>query len=924
MFLKSVEIHGFKSFANKTIFTFQKGISAIVGPNGCGKSNIVDAVRWVLGETNARSLRGEVMEDIIFSGSESRKPLGMAEVGITIVNDEGLLPIEYSEVNVTRRLYRSGESEFFINKSQVRMKDVHELFANTGIGKPAYSIMEQGNIDMILSNKPEERMALFEEAAGIALYRMRIKESYRKLEATNENLLRLNLIIDEVEKEYKNLEKQAEKALLYKKLKEKEVRYEALYTYERVQILKRQVERNNSQLETLRLKREGLEKQSSMLNSSIKNDMQKVRNLEKEIIEIKNSLYRKETELEAIKLKSSHYRDRIHEIENEIDSKNQFMQKIEKNRTELTDQIEQLKKERETLCNLLTSQEEKLHAYLSEIERVDQSLEEVVKHRHSAKAEIEKIDSRVIALRNGLKDVVDRLLKEIDQIKTEYRGNEKKKITLMKEIDGSIVKIEKILKRHSTWINDFAYGFGESRSELMKDINDENEELRELFMRLKLNIETIINLQDDLSRAIFGKESMHTRKEEIEVAIEELVHKERTLKNEIETLDRELRESRAKKEEFMSLVNALHPDIARNKEKRNYYEESIKRIELELEKNDESLMDVGFDVDIFQERRVKLDKSIEELNSQCRDIEKIKLELNEKTKDHNSLIDTVLKDIHQNETRLESATKKIDETSRSIERYELNNAELTSRINTIIENFKENYSISLEIFQPDENIDIQTLNKRREEIKRDIQSLGQVNLLAIEELNEVKKRYGYLSTQKQDLEKAKEDLNELVSRTIKSSKDLFMESFSQIQYNFNTLFRRLFNGGKTDLYLTNEANIFDSGVEIMAYPPGKSPKRRTLLSGGEKGLIAIALLFSIFMVRPSPFCLLDEVDHDLDEGNVIRFVELLKEFTHSTQFIIITHNRRTIEFADVIYGVTTEEAGVSKVVSINLVEHALE
>ena len=318
MFLKSIDIYGFKTFAEKTSLLFRPGVTAIVGPNGCGKSNIVDAIRWVLGESNARSLRGEVMEDVIFSGSDERKSLGVAEVSLTIVNDDALLPIEYSEVTVKRRLYRSGESEFFINKNPVRLRDIHELFADTGIGKSSYSIMEQGNIDVLLSNRPEERMLIFEEAAGITRYKMKIRESHRKLSATEENLVRLDLIINEVKKEYRNLERQAEKARMYKKLKSEEIEYERLYNYTRVQSLQSQVSKHNERLEKLKGEKEKLEAEVASLNKKIKGSIEKVRKIEGDIMGIRNEIYKREAALETIDSKVGHAGERIQEIEDVV------------------------------------------------------------------------------------------------------------------------------------------------------------------------------------------------------------------------------------------------------------------------------------------------------------------------------------------------------------------------------------------------------------------------------------------------------------------------------------------------------------------------------------------------------------------------------------------------------------------------------
>jgi len=939
LFLKSIELCGFKSFATKTKFIFKHGVTAIVGPNGCGKSNVVDAIRWVLGESNARSIRGEIMDDVIFSGSEDRKPLGMAEVGITMVNDDELLPIEYSEVNIKRRLYRSGESEFLINKNNVRLKDIHELFADTGIGKAAYSIMEQGNIDMILSNKPEERIGIFEEAAGVTRYKMRMKQSYKKLAATEENLIRLNLIIHEVEKEYNALKKQAEKALQYKKLKKEEVEYETLYNYERIRNLKRQVEKNTEESDSLKKKKNDRMDEIIKLNNAIKQNIERVRSVEREIAEIKNGIYKKEAELESINSKSEHVKDRIFEIKNEIAKKNHLREKIQNYKLELEAKIEHLYTDKKAVSDLLVSQEEKLISYMKEIDYINDAIKKCSDQILTNTTHIEKVEETVQNLRDELKDVIDKLLKEMDSIKARFKGNEKRKNELIKSVTESITRIDNALRHHGTKLNDLVYTVKESDAHTFtRSLTEDIQNIREILAELRIDIETVINIQDDLSKMIFGKEGMYFRKEKSESIIEENVKNEKALNKKIVHLNEELKKNGEKKEEFGVIINNLRPDIARNKEKQKYYEENIKQLRHELERSDESFQDVEFNVKSLGERVKQLESELDKLSIRYKEFEEDKLLLGEKMKGHNALIDKIIDKIQHSESEVDVKKNRIENMTRTIEKVELNNAELSSKIETITENFKERYSVSLEIINPDskarssvteavlssEPMDIKRINEQRERIKKEISELGQVNLIAIEDYNEVKKRFEYLTEQRDDMKKAKEDLNIVMAKTVKSSYELFMESFEKIGRNFNGIFRRLFNGGQTDLFLTNDANIFESGIEIMVCPPGKYLKRRSLLSGGETGLTAIALLFAIFMVKPSPFCMLDEVDHDLDEENVVRFLDLLKEFTDTTQFIIITHNRRTIEFADVIYGVTTEEAGVSKVVSLDLLEHSIE
>jgi chromosome segregation protein len=925
VFLKSIDIYGFKTFAEKTSLLFRPGVTAIVGPNGCGKSNIVDAIRWVLGEANARSLRGEVMEDVIFSGSDERKPLGVAEVALTIVNDDALLPIEYSEVTIKRRLYRSGESEFFINKNPVRLRDIHELFADTGIGKSAYSIMEQGNIEVLLSNKPEERMLIFEEAAGITRYKMKIRESYRKLTATEENLVRLDLIINEVRKDYRNLERQAEKACKYRKLKSEEIEYERLYNYGRVHSLQSQVVQHDEHLKKLMDVKKKLNGEVGLLNRRIKQAIERVRKIEGEIMGIRNEIYKKDAALETIDSKVRHAGDRIQEIEEEIVKKQVVITDWTERQKSIERRIKELEKNIVEIQQLRNSQEEKLSSYLSEVNRLGEMIEKNRERIQDNTSTIHDLEVKLEGLREELTSVIDRLIQEIDEVKQRFSGNEKKKNNLVEKIHGSLGRIENLLKYHGHKLRDLEYSVSEKGFKpLVQELNAEIEEIKNRAVDLRGDFDTVIGIQDDLSRVLFGKESHHARKQELEGEIDLLLGQQGELKRENEMLAGDNRSNREKKENFEELIGGLRPEIAANRVQEQNYEENLTRLRGEFATSEEHLQDTKFEIGLLQKRVESQQEEISRLSSERNNRERERSALAEKTKQQNSLIERVLKEIQRNEADAERKSRKIDDSTSSIDSLEIKNAQLTSKIESIYESFNERYSQSLELFKPDREINVSSINEKRVEIRNEMAALGQVNPMAIEEYEEVSKRYEYLSAQRADLDKARVDLNVIVAETLKISKDLFMESFDKVRNNFNNIFRRLFNGGKTDLYLTNEANIFDTGVEILAYPPGKSPKRRSLLSGGEKSMTAIALLFSIFMEKPSPFCMLDEVDHDLDEENVVRFLKLLKEFTDTTQFIIITHNRRTIEFADVIYGVTSEQLGVSKVVSLELMEQAVE
>jgi chromosome segregation protein len=409
----------------------------------------------------------------------------------------------------------------------------------------------------------------------------------------------------------------------------------------------------------------------------------------------------------------------------------------------------------------------------------------------------------------------------------------------------------------------------------------------------------------------------------VEEEIETCLESSARLNQENTGLEEEIGRSRERLQNFEEMANGVRLDMTRNRERRRHIHENLERMKAEMEHREENLQDIEVEIRVLEERKNRFQREIADLGSAGGELEREKAELNGLIERNNRSVQQLFEQVRDQERELEKNRAGLEELQREVEQLEIRNAETGSRLQTILEAFQERYGRSLELEQ-DGKLDPQEINRKRGEVKKRISDLGQVNLMAIEEFEEVGKRYRYLTEQREDLEKGKADLHRIVEQTLESSRERFLSSFQQVQENFNSIFRRLFNGGRTELFLTNPDNIFETGVELMACPPGKSLKRRTLLSGGEKSLTAVALLFSIFMVRPSPFCLLDEVDHDLDEENVVRFLKLLKEFTDTTQFLIITHNRRTIEFSDVIYGITSEQAGVSKVVSLEMVQHAIQ
>jgi chromosome segregation protein len=578
------------------------------------------------------------------------------------------------------------------------------------------------------------------------------------------------------------------------------------------------------------------------------------------------------------------------------------------------------------LNDLLFSQEEKISSYEREMEQ----LQEVIRKNSERVSEnsvlLRRNEQKLEELRANLKEIVDSLVEEIDAVREKFSGDEQRKKQLMEQVYDSFAKLEHTLRHQLTRLQDLNYTAPEAESyaRLIDNLVEETKKITEKVRSLSGDVRTVFTLQEGLSMLLFGEESLHTRKTKVDEEIEDCLHDSGKLKEESIHLEEEIGRSRERLQNFEEMTNGIKLDMTRNRERRRHIDENMKRIQEELDHSEENRQDIEVEIRVLGERKHRFQSEISDLGAAGEELELKKEKLGTRIEENNGSVQQLFEQVRAQERELEENGSDLENIQNAVEKLEIRNAETTSRLDTIQEAYRDRYGKSLDVEKPEEHLDLQEVNRKREKIKERIGELGQVNLMAIEEFEEVRKRYRYLMEQREDLEKGKADLHRIVEKTLETSREQFMWSFTQVQKNFNNIFRRLFNGGQTELFLTNQENIFDTGVELMACPPGKSLKRRTLLSGGEKSLTAVALLFSIFMVRPSPFCLLDEVDHDLDEENVVRFLKLLKEFTDTTQFIIITHNRRTIEFSDVIYGVTSEQAGVSKVVSLEMVEHAVQ
>ncbi|MFH1189567.1 MAG: chromosome segregation protein SMC [Candidatus Omnitrophota bacterium] len=1180
MHFKSLELVGFKSFAEKTKLNFEPGVTAVVGPNGCGKSNIADSIRWVLGEQSAKSLRASNMQDVIFNGTDTKDPINFAEVSLTFSNEKRTLPIDYDEVTITRRVFRSGESEYLLNKTPVRLKDIADLLMGTGIGTESYSIIEQGKMDLILSSKPEDRRFVFEEASGITKYKTRKREAMRKLEQTEQNLLRINDIITEVKRQINTIERQAKKAEKYKvdfeKLKEMEMKLscrqykslkmqEATYTVENEDTKARERDLN-AEIESMASKIAGDRRVLNDINNSIlalrnrsseisnaldmnnhKIDIDKERiaearalqeGLNKEIrsatdkTALAKSLVEKlRADLDnAVSERASKQKD-VAEHEQLLSSITKELEETEEKAKSFKVQIvEFLAKETHIKNDLIKMgadvQNRKMRQRRLEIEKdeVRKELESTEGALSSVLAEFKVMEDRVIALKTELgskRSANDAILFEIKNVEADIAREDNKKAAARSKIE----MLEESLKTHEGFksgvkslliravgsvpqesgilgvladIIKVEKGYEEAVSALLGDdaqlvITEHDADIVRAIEYLRsgrlgkasfVSLETLRRIGagaprpaqdaqhkplsdfvriDEAFKPVIehffanayltgsveeGMKSCGTaakfvtkcghmfdnckvsggiegegegslligRRQRLDDSRNELKACEEAAAALAVVRDQKAAESRALDAEIGSIDSTLRKEdinYANAKAKKDAQEESVKKLADEVFLLGSELDEVNQIIDDLSSKGLALNAELNKIEAEKNSMQefidrsqalildnkskreatalematlKAQAEAQEKEEENvrnnlkaqESLVfeledtlyskDALLKESGEKARALECEIgdlsgrnealakdlKALEEESAAVEgsradigaRLNMDEVQLKEKeaqlevFRNLIRdldvkltelNFKKSnlkdrmlqaYKVDLETTQVEfeEQIDWESVNVQVAELKDKLEKMGPVNLVAIDEHKELEERHNFLVHQQEDLVNAKDSLLKAIQKINKTTKDLFLDTFQKIQVEFKNFFRMLFGGGQAELVLIDEQDILESGIEIIVRPPGKKLQNMMLLSGGEKAMTACALLFAIFKVKPSPFCVLDELDAPLDESNVMRFASVLKEFIKMSQFIIITHNKRTMELADIIYGITMQERGVSKIVSVKFLD----
>lgn len=1055
MYLKKLEIVGFKSFGNKTTLHFEPGIAAIVGPNGCGKSNIFDSIRWVLGEQSAKSLRGSDMQDVIFNGTDTKEPLGMAEVTLTFDNSQRFFPVEYPEVAVTRRIFRSGESEYLLNKAQVRLKDILDLMMGTGIGAESYSLVEQGKIDLVLSSKPEDRRLVFDEASGITKYKSQKREALRKLDETEQNLLRVNDIITEVRRQIGSLERQANKARRYKEafeeLKVKEIDLVGIQKKhllaEKDEIIKQLSELETKEVELLKIIQEQ--------EAKISNRQSELRALEESVMGIKN---------EIMDLSNSTVRDKQH-----IDFNQEKIAEFNQTRLYLETQIEQTKGrvalDEEKLNNLrreydaIKANTEEKNAFLQEKEAELSTLSLAIKNSldniSSAKRNILDLVTRTANTKNDISDLASKeqiylARKKRLQLERAKVGEEKATVTqnfdaisqeiekLNQEYEGSNVKYSSLkvdLEEQNLLLGQISLDISnlEKESLSLQSQKEFLETLRHKYEDISESMNAVIYLDKLPAEGINGLVVKIKSQDEglkfsgeakpIDLDAQKIISRIQSIEEKILAFkeDKSGKENRiqALSAEILQLQENIHAQeivLSNKKAFQNTVQEDLNKLQEEDQIITLELSDVETELGTLATRLTALNQELGLLENQNKEQELIinseqgnislntglkemalvavaqaKTELDALVKrvsseevtlkilqdsyaqDQASLLnlENQIKDSHDKQQLLESEIKELEakisrvnaeieiknillkeedskykeissgstdwmksiETNRNeldalktrLYELQMQDKDIDFKYLSIKERIAQAYKIDFDTLQESgQVIDETAVSGQIQALKEKLDSYGNVNLVAIEEYDELKKRYDFLTQQQGDLTSAKDSLHEAILKINRTTKKMFLETFEKVRVEFRNYFKLLFNGGDAQLFLIDEQDPLESGIEIICRPPGKKLQNVLLLSGGEKSMSATALIFAIFKVKPAPFCVLDEIDAALDEANVDRFGRMLQEFTSQSQFIVITHNKKTIASAGVMYGITMEESGVSKIVSVKFAQNKPE
>ena len=897
MFLKSLEINGFKSFPDRTHIDFSDGITSLLGPNGCGKSNIVDSIKWVLGEQSTKTLRAGKMEDVIFYVTDTRKHINIAEVTITIDYENRNLPTDIPEVVIRRRIYRDGGSEYYINGTKCLLKNIRELFMDTGVGKSAYSILEQGKIDQILSNKPEDRRYIFEEAAGISRYKAKCNEAQQRILHSEEHIASLLVTVNEVKRTYDRTKGQAMKAREWKELKDRAFELDVNMRLVRLDTLLKLKDDRIRRRDEAKVTEENLSKQLGSFDEDISSSSEELNQFREEFRKIEIEISKNETSIVGIDKEIAIYEENYRAYL-------ETLKDGEAKCKSIRDEIERYKEERAETEEAIGEKEDYLEdkekslrnaeLLLSETRDDISSLNKTISNAEERNSEI---DVDLMNLSLELKNVIESLIREVDEKSSSDYTDERLK--------GAEKKLRAMLYTIKTKLD---------KSENLSVIKSDVDKAEELFDEYIDSIPPIVDL-------ILSPEGLINKKRVIE-------EKENKLRSESDKNKEAIKNAKSERDKKEEDVQILQTTITSMKENISALKAVIEGYKDNLARFSRTISERELDLD-DEETKAEIARSkVKDINEKLRDKDSEKNELEANLKDlkeeHGKLYEELalqnerLSNKRREKERIQEEIRSAQNTFQSENMY-LENTD--NMIKELLTSFFEQYARNLLEFQdrikeglPDEML----IKNELDEVNKSIQRLGNINHLASDEFEQAEEQYRFYSRQLEDYNKAKSDMESVLKEIQDKSSELFLKSYKEISDNFQAMFKRLFGGGRAELRLVDPDDVLNTGIEILAQPPGKSMATLSLLSGGERSMTAVALLFATYQVKPSPFCILDEIDAALDDRNIGFFLDVLKEFGESSQFIIITHNKHTVTGGNAMLGVSQQEAGVSTAVAYRI------
>ncbi len=1092
MYFRRLEIFGFKSFANKTVLEFQPGISAIVGPNGCGKSNVFDAIRWVLGEQSVKELRGSSMEDVIFNGTDQKAPLGFAEVHLTFSNESRVLPIEHDEVIVTRRLFRSGESEYLINKNVCRLKDIVELFLGTGVGAEAYSLIQQGKVDLVVSARPDDRRQIFDEAAGITKYKSKKKEALSKLKDTEDNLLRINDIVVEVKRQIATIERQAKKAQRYKEEFEILKDYELIMARHQMSAHDQEAQTLTAAVSALQAKELELARQLEDLNNRIENERIQLEEIDERINEFKSQEIHLDNEvalhtrqiafnderrqgmeetcqrlqvdkaaavercslhqakMEEIKASLVQLAEHLSNLQNLLQQKRNDLSVVTHGIDQAKASIEQVEKEilglngqQMRFKNQLTDNMRRTMEALARKSRLEHENSKINDEKIQVSQRCEALNSGISYLQSQLQEgwadssrrrqaleefkakfsvqeaAIDDLEKNhvflssqkefIQKMQTQYQdipdpvveGRFIATVAPSEDQTGIIGKIKEIKVVPATENSPELYEITYETKYVELDLQHLDDRIAAITAKLaqalevKAELNQAIQIQsnavEEVLKNIQEQEKkfsvLEAQKNDIELTSGKLTGELDVVLTEFAEVESLLTGLKAQEAQLSASLQGIGTQIVRCEEDIESKQKAIadkdrEREELTIaiaqseteslsmlhkrqaledqmalhgQNLDRDLTDIGrFDAQT-QELEAKIIKLTEEsalLQHAIEELQRNKESLSTVLNEELSKKEEMSRRLNSLRNGIRGIEDEIISIKTDMHHQQMRQQEVQFNQRSLKERLMQTYKIDWDQIQagaapeapsplPSETtsegestpgkppfaapeLSIEELALEIEKLRKRCESYGAVNLVAIEEFEELKGRHEFLTKQQSDLLTAREGLMSTIQKINRTTRQMFTETFDKVNEEFKVYFRMLFGGGEAQLVLLDPENALECGIDIVARPPGKKLQNISLLSGGEKTLTAIALIFGVFKVNPSPFCVLDEIDAALDESNVGRFANLLKEFAKIAQFIVVTHNKSTMSAADIMYGVTMQERGVSRIVSVKFNEYKHE